>query len=109
MIACVRRNSFAKRSTTPTEVGGVPVPTPGITVAYNGQPYLSQGCVPTSLYSPDAFQVPNGDVLPYYAPLAFEGIPVHIFDPYASATQSTNLAPHRNNARSGLQGEERHV
>jgi len=82
---------LCKRSTTPTEVGGVPVPPPGITVAYNGQPYLSQGCDPVSLYSPEAFQVPNGDVLPYYAPLAFEGIPVHIFDPYASTTQSTNL------------------
>ncbi len=82
---------LCKRSITPTEVGGVPVPPPGITVAYNGQPYLSQGCDAVSLYSPDAFQVPNGDVLPYYTPLAFEGIPVHSFDPYASTKQSTNL------------------
>jgi len=81
---------LCKPSITPTEVAGVPVPF-NATIAYAAQPYLSQGCVPTSLYSTNAFQVPNGDVLPYYAPLAFEGTPVHIFNPYASTTQSTNL------------------
>jgi len=81
---------LCKRSITPTEVAGVPVPD-NDTIAYGAKPYLSQGCVPTSLYSPDAFQVPNGDVLPYYTPLAFTGAPVYTFDPYASTTQSTNL------------------
>ena len=52
--------------------------------------------MPTSLYSPDAFQVPNGDSLSYYQGLAQIGVPVqggdfNSFDPYASTTQSHNL------------------
>jgi len=81
---------LCKTDPTPADIAGVPVPF-NSTIAYGAIPYLSQGCVPTSLYSPDAFQVPNGDVLPYYTPLAFAGAPVHIFDPYASNTQSTDL------------------
>src|SRR6185437_6120263 len=76
-------------------VSGVHLKNAGVTLAYAAQPYLSQGCEPTSLYSPDAFQVPNGLSLPYYEPLGFEGIPVmasgFAFDPYANTTQSTNL------------------
>jgi outer membrane receptor protein involved in Fe transport len=55
--------------------------------------YLSQGCLPTSLYSADAFEVPNGYSLTYYAPLASGGgIPVRGgFNIYASAIQSQNL------------------
>ena len=85
---------LCKTDPTKTEVAGVPVPE-NPTMAYAAQPYLSQGCAPTSLYSPDAFQVPNGLTLAYYEPLGFEGIPVTSavlpFDPYASTTQSTNL------------------
>jgi len=85
---------LCKTDPTKTEVAGVPVPENG-TLAYAGQPYLSQGCAPTSLYSPDAFQVPNGLTLAYYEPLGFEGIPVMAsgfqFDPYANTSQSTNL------------------
>ena len=55
--------------------------------------YLTQGCEMTSLYSPDAFQVPNGFALPYYGPIAEIMSPVirQGLDPYASATQSQNL------------------
>jgi outer membrane receptor protein involved in Fe transport len=85
---------LCKTDPTKTEVGGAPVPV-NSTLAYAGQPYLSQGCIPTSLYSPDAFQVPNGLTLAYYEPLGFEEVPVMArvlpFDPYASASQSTNL------------------
>ena len=85
---------LCKTDPTKTEVGGAPVPV-NSTLAYAGQPYLSQGCAPTSLYSPDAFQVPNGLTLAYYEPLGFEGVPVTSailpFDPYANTTQSTNL------------------
>jgi len=79
----------------PSVIDGVPVPEAGPPLAYAAAPYLSQGCLPSSLYSADAFQVPNGLSLPYYEPLAFEGVPVRsysiAFDPYASATQSRNL------------------
>ena len=52
--------------------------------------YLSQGCLPASLYSPESFGVPNGYSLPYVvAGWVSEG--VKIVDPYASTTQSTNL------------------
>ncbi len=86
---------LCKTDPGPSEVGGVPVPPAGPPLAYSGPPYLSQGCLPTSLYSPDAFQVPNGLMLPYYEPLGFEGVPVQAvsggFDPYLNTTQSTNL------------------
>jgi iron complex outermembrane receptor protein len=79
----------------PTSVGGVPVPTPSAPLAYAPAFYLSQGCEQTSLYSPSAFQVPNGYTLPYYEPLGFNGAPITAastpFNPYASTTQSTNL------------------
>jgi hypothetical protein len=37
----------------------------GQTGALGGAGNFSQGCLPTSLYSADAFEVPNGDALPY--------------------------------------------
>ena len=85
---------LCKTDPTKTEVAGVPVPDNG-TLAYGAKPYLSQGCIPTSLYSPDAFQLPNGLTLPYYEPLGQLGVPVMAdlfpFDPYANSTQSRNL------------------
>jgi iron complex outermembrane receptor protein len=85
---------LCKTDPTKTEVDGVPVPV-NDTLAYAGQPYLSQGCIPTSLYSKDAFEVPNGLTLSYYEPLGIFGPPltssVAPFDPYANTTQSTNL------------------
>ncbi len=86
---------LCKTDPTPTELNGVSVPMQNTVAAYGAPPYLSQGCLPTSLYSPDAFEVPNGISLPYYEPLGFQGVPVmaagFYFDPYASNTQSTNL------------------
>src|SRR6185437_12284553 len=69
---------LCKTDPTPSDIGGVAIDAGGSygAVAYAPQPYLSQGCRPTSLYSPDAFEVPNGVTLPYYEPLGFEGIPV---------------------------------
>ena len=85
---------LCKTDPTKNEVEGVPVPVT-TTLAYAGQPYLSQGCIPSSLYSTDAFEVPNGLTLPYYEPLGQLNVPVMAvalqFDPYASTTQSRNL------------------
>ena len=89
---------LCKTDPTPTEVGGVPIDFGGSSnsvQAYAAEPYLSQGCSPTSLYSPDAFQVPNGLTLAYYEPLGTVGVPVMstniAFNPYANTAQSTNL------------------
>ncbi len=85
---------LCKTDPTRTEVGGVPVGGSAVQ-AYNPQNFLSQGCTLTSLYSADAFQVPNGLTLSYYEPLANKGAPVmagqYPFDPYVSTTQSRNL------------------
>ncbi len=64
--------------------------------------WLSQGCLPTSFYSKDAFQTPNGQVIPFVAAdeFIFDGFAnstypggylVRDVDPYASQTQSQNL------------------
>ena len=53
--------------------------------------YFSQGCLPSSLYSKDAFEVPNGFSLPFVSGAAFEGLIDTNIDPYAQTTQSTNL------------------
>ncbi len=71
------------------EVGGFPKP---IGFGSYGLPgnFFDQGCKPTSLYSPDAFEAPNGLSLPYVTGLYDEGHGNGI-DPYASETQSRNL------------------
>jgi len=54
--------------------------------------YVSQGCLPASLYSPEAFQLPNGLALPYGPALSvLSGETRQQYDPYASTTQSRNL------------------
>ena len=88
---------LCKTAPSPAEIDGTPV----VPVFYTNRVidpngYLNQGCLPTSLYSPDAFQVPNGDTLAYYQGLAQIGAPIQggyalDFDPYANTTQSKNL------------------
>jgi iron complex outermembrane receptor protein len=77
----------------PSKINGItPQPGPAVIDALVSVGYVSQGCLPTSLYSPDAFQTPNGYALPYYGPLGVIGSPVYFFlDPYVSTTQSKNL------------------
>jgi iron complex outermembrane receptor protein len=86
---------LCKTDPTPTEVAGVPVPSDQQVIAYSPGPFLSQGCLPTSLYSKDAFEVPDGQSLPYYEPLSDIGAPIWSrfsnFNPYAETTQSSNL------------------
>jgi outer membrane receptor protein involved in Fe transport len=89
---------------TITEVGGIPVDGNNTPFPDNGQgngtgPFgwagvqgtLSQGCAPASLYSPDSFEVPNGQSVPYYRPLSAQSLPAALIDPYASTTQSHDL------------------
>ncbi|HEY4124708.1 MAG TPA: TonB-dependent receptor [Rhizomicrobium sp.] len=82
---------LCKNQPTPTEVGGVPVPPdPSVNVFGNGG-YLGQGCEQVSLYSPDAFQVPNGATLPYYTAIVNLGQFGNGSNPYAGSFQNPNL------------------
>jgi len=91
---------LCKRDNGPATVGGVSTAVgPDHQL---GAEYLAQGCLPVSLYSPDAFQVPNALSLAYYGGLIGAGfgqaignpltaIPGQNHDPYAAKTQSTDL------------------
>jgi iron complex outermembrane receptor protein len=58
---------------------------------YGGAAF-SQGCEDVSLYSPQAYEVPNGQSLPYYQALSLLGGWINTnVNPYASSTQSTDL------------------
>ncbi|HSZ73455.1 MAG TPA: TonB-dependent receptor [Rhizomicrobium sp.] len=64
----------------------------GPTDVFSGPGNLSQGCLPVSLYSPQAFETPNGDSLPYVIALKNIGPRMEeSVNPYLSTTQSTNL------------------
>jgi len=52
---------------------------------------FSQGCLPSSLYAPEAFGVPNGFSLPFVSGAAFENLINSQKDPYIDTVQSTNL------------------
>ncbi|HEY5237954.1 MAG TPA: TonB-dependent receptor [Rhizomicrobium sp.] len=97
---------LCKKDPGPTSIDGLDLITlpntgdsnpPGLDSAF-ARSWLSQGCLPTSLYSSDAFETPNGQVLPFVAAgefVFFGGSSTqHILepiDPYASQTQSRNL------------------
>src|SRR6185437_5033116 len=73
----------------------------GVPVKYGlGESVLNQGCGPGSLYSPDAYSVPDGLALPYYGGLTgAQGSgaiinplsPGGTFNPYTGTTQSRDL------------------
>ena len=87
---------LCKTAPTPAEVGGVPVGTPG-GWDHNGggalpvADFFSQGCQMGSLYSPDAFGVPNAFALPYFLGLSYVGYSSSNVDPYLNNQQSSNL------------------
>jgi outer membrane receptor protein involved in Fe transport len=86
---------LCKNTPLPSSVNGVstgfdPNAPGGGIVAQNYAIFLAQGCAPVSLYSPEAFQVPNGYTLPYYAGLSFQGTVTSV-NPYRNSTQSTDL------------------
>jgi len=55
------------------------------------QSTFSQGCERASLYSPESFQTPNGQSVPYYYQLGAIGLPRALMDPYVSTVQSHDL------------------
>jgi outer membrane receptor protein involved in Fe transport len=81
---------LCKTDPTPVTIQGHEVAP--VSSVYSVAHYIGQGCLPESLYSPNSFQVPNGYNLPYYGATSGLGNPVFPeLNPYASATQSTNL------------------
>ncbi len=57
-----------------------------------GTEWLEQGCRPTSLYAPTAFETPNASAIPFVAALyALSPYLPPYNDPYASQTQSPSL------------------
>jgi iron complex outermembrane receptor protein len=82
---------LCKTAAIPDSVGGVPVSNAGAG-SFNSADYLSQGCLPVSLYSKEAFEVPNGYSLSYYSGLTSDDPFIRSgFDPYSETVQSTNL------------------
>jgi iron complex outermembrane receptor protein len=79
------------RMAIPALFGGDGAASTGGTDVFLPANYGSQGCEMSSLYSPDAFQVPNGFSLPFYFGLGAAGLPITGLDPYVSTTQSQNL------------------
>jgi iron complex outermembrane recepter protein len=87
----------------------VPVPAPSFSLdsflANITQSFLSQSCQATSLYSPDAFEVPNGFSLTYVQALGVANYLNFNLDPYASTTQSTNLRDIQSTIRPNYQAK----
>jgi len=86
---------LCKNTPLPTSVGGVATgfdPNAPGSGAVGGKfgIYLAQGCQAVSLYSPEAFEVPNGYTLPYFAGPSYQGL-VNNVSPYLNATQSQDL------------------
>src|SRR6185437_867328 len=84
---------LCKTAPIPATVDGVAVPIAGNSTGSisNLGGYFTQGCLPSSLYSPDAFQVPNGYGLPYVSAGLYGGELNAFVDPYARTTQSQDL------------------
>jgi outer membrane receptor protein involved in Fe transport len=86
---------LCKTARPPTSINGVLMPPGSLNIYGNifalNDDYLSQGCQGTSLYSPDAFEVPYGFSLPYAVALGVAGFAASDVNPYASTTQSQNL------------------
>jgi len=77
----------------PSEVNGIPVSQTAAPIQSQlTASYVSQGCLPASLYSPDSYDTPNGYALAYYGALGLVGLPVYMnYNPYVSSVQSRNL------------------
>ncbi|HVT24857.1 MAG TPA: TonB-dependent receptor [Rhizomicrobium sp.] len=79
------------RQAIPDLFGGDAAGSTGGTDVFLPANYGSQGCQMSSLYSPEAFEVPNGFSLPYYFGVGAAGLPITGKDPYVNRTQSQNL------------------
>jgi outer membrane receptor protein involved in Fe transport len=85
---------LCKTDTPPSELNGQPISAgqSGLEGAIIfGRQFLSQGCLPASLYSPENFQTPYGFSLPYVVAGGLTGYLDTNVDPYARPDQSHDL------------------
>ncbi|HEV2562581.1 MAG TPA: TonB-dependent receptor [Rhizomicrobium sp.] len=82
---------LCKKAPVPAAIDGIAVTDDPSNIEQGASPFLSQSCEAVSLYSPQAFETPNGFTLPYITGPAIQGVLDSHVDPYASATQSRNL------------------
>jgi iron complex outermembrane receptor protein len=84
---------LCKTAPTPDTIGGIPVRGHNAgAYVYDSIYYVSQGCEASSLYSPDAFEVPNGYSLAYASAAGIlDDAIAQKFNPYARTVQSQNL------------------
>ncbi|HSZ74119.1 MAG TPA: TonB-dependent receptor, partial [Rhizomicrobium sp.] len=82
---------LCEKDTAPAVVDGPAGPQATNTSNF-GSVWLEQGCRPTSLYAPTAFETPNASAVPFIAALyAFSPYLPLYADPYAGLTQSRDL------------------
>jgi iron complex outermembrane receptor protein len=82
---------LCEKDIAPAFVDGPTGPQSANTVNY-GSVWLEQGCKPTSLYAPTAFETPNASAVPFIAALyAFSSYLAPAADPYSGLTQSPDL------------------
>ncbi len=95
---------LCKKDPGPTNVDGLDLTTLQGHGTYSRAPefnraWLSQGCLPTSFYSSDSYETPNGQTIPFIGLGEFfyggatgaNGALLKLVDPYANQTQSRNL------------------
>jgi outer membrane receptor protein involved in Fe transport len=98
---------LCKKDPGPKSVDGLDISTLPNDPAYVGNTsafwtaFLSQGCLPASLYSPESYQTPNGQAIPFvfaneyvfngFGGSAPGGFILNEVDPYSSKVQSRDL------------------
>ncbi|HEY4123967.1 MAG TPA: TonB-dependent receptor, partial [Rhizomicrobium sp.] len=91
---------LCKKDPGPTNVDGLDLSTlPDVRGPAFAQAWLSQGCLPTSFYSNNAYETPNGQTIPFIGLGEFfyagadgaNGALLKLVDPYANQTQSRDL------------------
>ncbi len=90
---------LCKKDPGPSSIDGLNIADTSYPAFYSA--WLTQGCLPASLYSPEAYQTPNGQAIPFVAAAQYVfnglgggapgGFLLNPIDPYASQTQPRDL------------------
>ncbi|HVT25723.1 MAG TPA: TonB-dependent receptor [Rhizomicrobium sp.] len=90
---------LCKKDPGPDSVDGLDIANTSAPAFYRA--WLTQGCLPASLYAPESYQTPNGQAIPFVAASQYvfnglggaapNGFLLNPIDPYASQTQPRDL------------------